>query len=595
MKKTIRVGGAVGYWGDNSEGTPQLLAGGKLDFLVYDFLAEITMSILARARAADSSKGYAHDFVTAVIKPHVNEIARQGVRVIANAGGLNPTACADAIREILREQNLSLKVATVTGDDLIDSVPQMHAEQVPELFSGEAFPDTDKVVSINAYLGAFPIAKALDAGADIVVTGRCVDSAVTLGACISAFGWGRADFDKLAQATLAGHLLECGTQVTGGNFTDWHSIRDSLDHLGFPIATINQDATFDISKPDDTGGIVDIGTVAEQMLYEIGDPQAYLVPDVVCDFSDVTLQQLDDNRVGVMGAKGHGAPSNYKVSATWMDGFKGGHIWTIYGKDADQKAQCFAQAVFSRANRLLANKNMEPLTQTCHEIIGAESHFGAAAKCKKIREVDVKIAAKHHDAHGIAVFLKEMSGLALAAPPGLSSFAGARAKPSPVVRLFSLLVAKQSVEINVDVDGVVFDCTETAGNIQKSPQPPLIPRAKIAGDVIEVELAQLAWARSGDKGNKANIGIIARQAEYLPYIVKSLTSKRVAKYFEHFLQDASVNNVQCFYMPGVNALNFLLDDVLGGGGVASLRNDAQGKGFAQLLLTEMIEIPRDIL
>ena len=251
---TIAIGGASGFWGDAALATPQLLGSGELDYIVYDYLAEITMSIMARARTADDSKGYATDFVSAAMGPNLQAIAGQGVKVIANAGGVNPLACAEAIRAAVAADKLGLKVAVVTGDDLTARAGEF--AQATEMFSGEAFPDPQSVASINAYLGAFPIAAALDRGADIVITGRCVDSAVTLGACIHAFGWGREDYDKLAQGSLAGHILECGTQATGGNFTDWESVVDTLGDAGYPIAAVAADGSFEVYKPDGTGGTV---------------------------------------------------------------------------------------------------------------------------------------------------------------------------------------------------------------------------------------------------------------------------------------------------------------------------------------------------
>ena len=583
----IVIGGASGFWGDAALATPQLLSTGQLDYIVYDYLAEITMSIMARARAADDSKGYATDFVTAAMKPNLKTIAEQGVKVIANAGGVNPRACAEALRRLIAEAGLALKVGVVTGDDLSSRAAEF--SDAKEMFSGEPFPDPAKIASINAYLGAFPIAQALDAGADIVVTGRCVDSAVTLGACIHAFGWGRAEYDKLAQGSLAGHILECGTQATGGNFTDWEPIASTLVNSGYPIATVATDSSFEVSKPAGSGGLVSNGTVAEQMLYEIGDPQAYTLPDVVCDFSRVELEQTGEDRVRVSGALGRGAPTAYKTSATWADGFRAGHIWTMYGRAAETKARHFADAVFARTAQMLEHMGLPPLTESSVEIIGCESHFGAANQTSDVREVDIKIAVKHPGKAGIGLFLKEMTGLALSAPPGLSGFAGARAKPSPVVRLFSMEVPKDVVQVSVEVDGATLVGNDPLPEPIEPATPHQPPQAEGAGERAAVPLEALAWGRSGDKGNKANIGIIARQAAFVPYIAESLTSARVADYFAHFLAPGAA--VERFYMPGSHAFNFLLHDVLGGGGVASLRVDSQGKGYAQLLLAETIEVP----
>ncbi|KAA1190531.1 DUF1446 domain-containing protein [Pseudohalioglobus sediminis] len=595
MQDSICVGGASGFWGDAALATPQLLASAELDYLVYDYLAEITMSIMARARAADGNMGYATDFITAVLKPNLKQIADQGVKVIANAGGVNPRSCAEAARALIREQGLDLSVAVVLGDDLTHRAEQFAAGNAVEMFSGDDFPDPEKIASINAYLGAFPIARALDTGADIVITGRCVDSAVTLGACIHAFGWQRDDYNKLAQGSLAGHLLECGTQATGGNFTDWETVIDSLSEAGYPMAEIDAAANVVITKPQGTGGAVTVGTVAEQMLYEIGNPQAYQLPDVVCDFSQVELRQLAADRVAVSGARGLGAPADYKVSATFADGFRAGNVWTMYGRDADTKAQRFAESVFDRSRAILARAGLDDFTETSIEVIGAESHFGAARQVGRVREVDVKIAARHASPKGVAILLKEMVGMALTAPPGLTAFAGARPKPSPVVRLFSMLLPRREIAVTVETETSSIVVDESEVSIYKH-QEALheAPEALTGDDAVSVSLEALAWGRSGDKGSKANIGIIARHPEFVPYIAAQLPAQRVAEYFSHFLAPGQGTPVERFFLPGSHAFNFLLHDVLGGGGIASLRTDAQGKGYAQLLLTEPVQVPAEL-
>jgi hypothetical protein len=588
---SIRIGGASGFWGDASLATPQLLAGGELDYLVYDYLAEITMSIMARARAADPGAGYATDFVSAAMRPNLKQIASKGVKVLANAGGVNPMACAEALRAAIAAENLTLRVAVVVGDDLLPRAAEFVAAR--EMFSGEAFPDPACIASVNAYLGAFPIAAALDAGADIVITGRCVDSAVTLGACIHAFGWQREDLDRLAQGSLAGHILECGTQATGGNFTDWEQVVDSLPDAGYPIADISADGGFVVTKPPGTGGLVSVGTVGEQMLYEIGDPAAYQLPDVICDFSDVQLRQIGPDQVAVDGARGRGIPDCYKVSATWADGYRAGQVWTLYGRDAQTKALHLADGIFQRSDTMLERAGLPPLSETSVEVLGVESHYGAAGRNPDSREVDVKIAVKHPSARGVAIFLKEMVGLALTAPPGLTGFAGARPKPTPVVRLFSFLLPKADLAISVEVEGEVLPQPgPETGKLAASPRVSEIPLpAEEQQAMVDVPLEYLAFGRSGDKGNKANIGIMARHADFLPWIAQRLSADYLAEYFAHFLKSGQTQPVERFYLPGSHALNFLLHEVLGGGGVASLRADPQGKGYAQLLLGEMIPVP----
>ncbi|GAB5450843.1 MAG: DUF1446 domain-containing protein [Halioglobus sp.] len=596
--QSLHIGGASGFWGDAARATPQLLGSDGLDYIVYDYLAEITMSIMARARAKDESRGYATDFVNAAMKPNLKLIAERGVKVISNAGGVNPASCVAALQAEIEAQGLDLKVACVAGDDLFDARERLTDRT--EMFSGEHFPDPEKVLSVNAYLGAFPIAQALAQGADIVVTGRCVDSAVTLGACIHEFGWGRDDYNQLAMGSLAGHILECGPQATGGNFTDWEAVTGLAD-MGYPIAEISADGSFVCTKPDDTGGMVTVGTVCEQMLYEIGDPQAYILPDVVCDFSTATVEQLGENRVQVSGAIGRPAPDTYKVSATFADQFRGGTYMTFYGIDADRKARTLGDAVLQAARNTFSAHELPDFSETSIEILGTESQYGDFGAIDRSREVVLKLAAKHPDAIGIGILLKEAVGLGLATPPGLSGFAGSRPSPSPVVRLFSCTIPKAEVDVKVLIAGNSHPCHEVHGealDVSTLPRPeaPIANEAGAATDkdgeeTVEVPLVQLAWGRSGDKGNKANIGIIARRAEYLPYIWAQLTEQEVTARFRHFLQSTDNGNVERFLLPGSYAINFLLHDVLGGGGVASIRNDPQGKGYAQLLLSCPITLP----
>lgn len=591
--KSVRIGGASGYWGESAMATPQLLGAG-VDYLVYDYLAEITMSIMARAHAKDPAMGFAGDFISAVLKPHARAIAAQGVKIIANAGGVNPASCGEAARALLKEQGLDLKVAVITGDNLLAELDRIADTAPTEMFTGAAFPDRDRIASINAYLGAFPIARALAEGADIVITGRCVDSAVTLGACIHEFGWSPDDHDLLASGSLAGHLLECGPQATGGNYTDWEEAGD-IANIGYPIGTVSPDGSFTVTKPEGTGGCVTVGTVSEQMLYEIGDPQAYMLPDVVCDFSAVAITQLAPDEVHVSPARGYPAPHQYKTCLTYGEGFRGGTYVSFYGFDAARKAQKFCDNVFARARKILRGHNLGDYSETSVELIGADSQFGEFASDHQPREVVAKIAAKHDQAAAIGILLRELAGLGLATPPGLSGFSGARAKPSPVVRLFSYLTPKQDIAIRIDIDGRSVDFSDQPGQAfdpSAIVRPADPERPALSDAMVSVPLIRLAWARSGDKGNKANIGVIARDPAYLPFIWAALTPESVARRFGHFIEGgADAAKIDKFHLPGSHAINFLIDAVLGGGGVASIRNDAQGKGYGQILLAHPVAIP----
>jgi len=500
---------------------------------------------------------------------------------------VNPQACGEAVRALIAQAGVSLKVAVITGDDLMGQLGEIPKTNPVDMFTGSPLPDPEKVASINAYLGAFPIAKALGAGADIIITGRVVDSAVTLGACIHEFGWNAEDWDLLASGSLCGHILECGPQVTGGNFTDWELAGD-ISNIGYPIAEISDDGSFITTKPPGTSGLVSVGTVSEQMLYEIGDPQNYILPDVICDFSDVTLTQISENRVQVSSAKGRAAPDYYKTCLTYADGFRAGTYLTFCGVRASAKANAFANAVLKRAENSLRASNLGAFSEVSQEVLGAGSQMGTVVDNS---EVVLKIAVKHPSANGVGIFLKDLNGSFLATPPGLSAFSGAgRPRPSPVVRLFSYLTPKQNIDIQIDIDGDQISHTDIIPANAPSAVRPELPNS-VTGDTF-VTVEALAWGRSGDKGDKANIGIIARHPDFVPALWSALTAEFIGQTLAHFMKDPA--EVERFYLPGSNAINFLIDRALGGGGTASLRNDAQGKSFAQIILAQEIQVPETI-
>ena len=598
-KDLLKIGGASGYWGDASQATEQLLKHDDLDFIVYDYLAEITMAILARVKAKDQSAGYATDFISEAMVPNLSRISETSTKIISNAGGVNPSACAMLLREKIAEQGLSLKVAVIEGDNLLPNIDSIFDLNPTEMFSGSEFPDKAKIGSINAYFGAQPIVKALEKGADIVVTGRCVDSAVTLAACMYNFGWPSDDFDLLSAGSLIGHLLECGTQITGGNFTDWKSIKGTFDQIGYPIAEIEKDGKAYITKAKDTGGVVSFGTVAEQMLYEIGDPENYLLPDVNCDFSQVEIKEIERDRVYVSGARGKPPSESYKVCLTYEAGFRGGHLFGFYGSDATDKANAFAKAAISRSRYSLEKKNLEPFIEESVEIIGSGSQFGTQKNSQDSNEVFAKIAVKHESPKGVGIFLKDATGLGLSSPPGLSGFAGARPKPSPILSLFSFLYKKENIGFTLQYDNFPSEPI-IINNLVNLPSPnapgislkPNFSNLDEEGHLREVSLEDIAWGRSGDKGNKANVGIIARHPNLLPYIWETFSENKIADIFSHFLENDKVDR---HFLPGISGINFVLHEVLGGGGTSSLRNDPQGKGYAQILLSCKIKIPENLL
>ncbi|NNU16178.1 DUF1446 domain-containing protein [Parvularcula sp. ZS-1/3] len=584
----IRIGGASGYWGESVMATPQLLKAG-VDVLVYDYLAEITMSLLARGRMKDPENGgYAPDFVSVVMKRNLAEIAERGVKVLSNAGGVNPAACGRALRKLIDDAGLGLKVAVVEGDDLIARRAEIGELGPEDMFSGERHPEPMALVSMNAYLGALPIAKALADGADIVITGRCVDSSLTLGALMNRYGWDAEDYDLLSAGSLVGHLLECGPQATGGNFTDWRDVPNRAA-IGYPIAEVSEDGSAVITKPEGSGGLVSRGTVAEQLVYEIGDPGDYLLPDVRCDWREVELEDVGPDRVAVSGAKGRAPTGKLKVCATHLAGWRGGLTPTFYGFQAAEKARVFAEDVLARCEFMLRAQSLPPFTETSVEVIGAGGMFGEEGEAD---EVVLKVAARHAEEKGIATLLREAAGLGLATPPGLCGFAGARPKPSPVVQLYSFLIDRGEVSVSVDL-GEGAQPVASADHGKSAPPSPFAEpcAAEQTSDLVSVLLIEAAFARSGDKGNSANVGVIARHPDLLPYLWAQLTEEAVAERFAHVAEGL----VKRFHMPGTSAINFTLEKSLGGGGIASLRNDPQGKGFSQVMLTMSVQVPARLL
>jgi hypothetical protein len=446
----IRVGNGAGFWGDNLD-APRLLAErGELDYLTLEYLAELTLSILAHQRLRNSQAGFVADFLT-VLESLVPVLrAQPKLKIVTNAGGMAPEECAQQAAAILARAGLvSTRVAAVSGDDLLPRLDELLAAGEPftNLDTGKLFGDVrPKIASANAYLGAKGIVTALGRGARIVITGRVADASLTVGPTVHEFGWSWSDWDRLAAASVAGHLIECGAQVTGGMFSGW-TPGISLDNLGYPIAVISDSGQFSITKPPETGGVVSVETVSEQLVYEIGDPHHYLTPDVDADFSQVQLVQSGPDSVDVNGARGRPAPPRFKVSMAYRDGYMAAGTLVVCGDQAAAKARACGNLILSRL------KVAGVLLQRTHvECLGTgDTLAGVWSRNNDSLEVVLRVSV--HDASREAVerFVREFSPLVGSGPPGVTGYTGPRTKPYPVFAYWPTMVDHELLAPVVDV------------------------------------------------------------------------------------------------------------------------------------------------
>lgn len=451
-KEFVRVANGQGFWGDSILGPIRLVEEGPLDYLTLDYLAEVTMSILQKQRARDPRRGYATDFVT-MIDRIAPQLVAKGVRVIANAGGVNPLACKDAVLAVLAKHGLSgVKVAVIEGDDVLGRLDELASkgEALANMDTGAPLADVrERVTSANVYIGAFPVAEALARGAQIVIAGRLTDPGLVLGPLIHEFGWQREQWDLLAAGTLAGHIVECGAQCTGGNFTDWKSVPD-LARVGYPIVECRADGTFTVTKHEGTGGLVNVSTVSHQLVYEMGDPKNYVTPDGIADFTSIQLEQRGKDRVFCSGAKGKPATPTYKVSLSYEDGFKALGQLTISGPDALAKAKLCAEIVWKRLE--LDGFRYGPAERLV-EFVGANvCHAGIdSASAGEPAEVVLRMGVKGPDEAKVDRFGLELVPLVTSGPPGVTGFAGGRPKATEIISYWPALVRKEHIQTRVSV------------------------------------------------------------------------------------------------------------------------------------------------
>jgi len=450
MKGSIRIASGQGYWGDLPQAPVWQVRKGPIDYLVMDYLAEVTMSILQKQRSRDPKLGYAKDLIS-VMDKILPDVVEKGIKVVTNGGGVNPQACRDAIFEIASKKRIKgLKIGIVHGDDILGKIDELLSNGIDlkNMDTGESLRTVrERLQSANVYFGAVPISQALQQGAQIVLTGRTTDTGLTLAPMMYEFGWSENDFDKLAAGIVAGHILECGGQSSGGNFLkDWRSVPD-LANIGFPIAEAYPDGTVFITKHEGTGGLVSVDTVKEQLVYEIGDPKEYITPEVIADFTTIQLEQAGENRVRVYGIKGLPPTEFYKVSASYFDGYYAVGMLTYGWPEALEKARAADQIMRQRL------KDLGYQYEEFHtEFMGYNSCHGPLSPMPdELNEVVLRVAVRSRDFEAVDAFGRQLVPLVLTGPPTVTGFGGGRPKPQEVIAYWPSLIKKNLVNPVVEV------------------------------------------------------------------------------------------------------------------------------------------------
>jgi hypothetical protein len=450
MKQKVRVAGGQGFWGDLLTAPVEQVRRGQIDYLMLDYLAEVTMSILQKQRSRNPELGYARDFVD-LMREILPDIVEKNIKVLANAGGVNVRGCAEAVKKVAEELGLKVKIGIIEGDDIMPKLDEMLANGVEfkNMDTGEDLSELrDKVQSANVYIGASPLVEALKQDAQIIIGGRLTDTGLTLAPLVHEFGWSFEDWDKISTGTIAGHIIECGGQVSGGNCQyDWQNIPDLAD-IGFPIIEAYPNGDFVVTKHDNTGGRVNIQSVKEQLLYEMGDPKSYITPDVVADFTTINLSDDGENRVKVFGIKGNPKTEFYKVSIAYSYGYKAVGTLVYAYPDAYEKAKAADQILRQRLNKL--GLEFEHI-QT--EFVGVNATHGhlSGEPSSDIPEVQLRFGVRGKNKADVERFTKELAPLILTGPPAVTGFAGGRPKVEEIMAYFPALIPKNLIETKVEI------------------------------------------------------------------------------------------------------------------------------------------------
>ncbi len=597
-KEVIRIGNASGYWGDDPGALKRQVESGPLDYITMDFLAEITMSILQKQYQKDSSLGYARDFIP-MLEEVLPKLLKNGTKLITNAGGINPEACCKKIEELAQKMGLNPKIAVVSGDNILPVMNELYPEKCSfkNMETGESFENVfDKLACANVYYGAAPVVEALKKwDPDIIITGRVTDTGITVAPMIYEFGWSLIEWDKIASGVVAGHLLECGSQATGGNFSDWKKVKN-FHAIGYPIAEVSSDGTFILTKHEGTGGLVSLDTVREQLFYEMGNPEAYITPDVIADFSTIQAEEVGLNRVRIFGVRGFAPTKQYKISMAYEGGFKTVGSIIVSGPEAREKAKKFSEIFWERQE--------ESFEETITEYLGWNACQASLGGGQEACEILLRLGARDFDEEKLRRFAKSIPALILSGPPGVA-VAGGTSRPQVIVNYWPALMDKNLVYPEIKLLGEKESWEKVTsteeGNFELSFSSKTQVAEKPTNSLKETldflakgslhPISRIALGRSGDKGDSSNIGVLARTPKAYKFLKEILTAQVVKNLFA----EICFGKVTRYTLDNLSGLNFILEESLGGGGSMTLRSDAQGKTFAQALLRQKIYIPKEIL
>lgn len=585
-KDCIKIANCSGFYGDKLSAAKDLVDGGPIDVLTGDYLAELTMAILfGQKMQRGEDKGYVGTFLK-----QINQIAKsckeKNIKIVSNAGGLNPKSMAIEIEKILKEQSIDMKVAYIDGDDLMPTISNLKK-------SGEEFKNIDKgkkldesgysPLTANAYLGAWGIKEALDKGADIVVCPRVTDAAVVIGPAAWKFNWKRDNYDALAGALAAGHIIECGCQATGGNYAFFKEV-ESFDNVGYPIAEIYDDGSFYVTKHPDTGGLVSTGTVTAQLLYEINSP-AYVNPDVIAHFDTLKIEEVEKDKVYVSGCRGSSPPDKHKVCINLAGGFRNGMEIILTGLDIEDKAKVFTDALF---NSVGGRKQFDEVSIQLHRTDKENPNSNEEAMASLL----VSVKSKDQNLVG-RLFSAKIIELALANIPGFFAQGGVKSS-GPVIIYWPALVDSKHIKEKVHIDGEEIEVIPTSQleleEIYYQKEPVKIKKIK-KEDEKEIYFGEIYGTRSGDKGGCANLGVWAKNANSFAFLYDFLTVKKL----KELLPDLNQYKIERFELANINSLNFYIHDILQDGVSSNDKKDGQAKSLGEYLRAKKVKVPQSII